>query len=219
MRCSRVIGLYGCGQTDICVYLANILENAQYRVLVIDNSFGQKMGFCIPRPAKQMNTVTFKEVDYCAGISVDAWKREGYDYVVVDMGTFPQEEELAACDEIFLVTGCERAQLETYRSFILDRQKPQGIIFRNFCRNYMDERSIAARIEEDNCFVTERYFLPFSEPDECGRVRMQYEGYRDFLYLSRAFEKVLLRILRDITKLGYQAALGCVRSARRGECL
>lgn len=50
MSKQKIIGIFGCEQTDLCIYLANILENMKNSVLVIDNSFEQKMRFCIPRP-------------------------------------------------------------------------------------------------------------------------------------------------------------------------
>ena len=55
MSKQKIIGIFGCEQTDLCIYLASILENMKNSVLVIDNSFEQKMRFCIPRPNEKMN--------------------------------------------------------------------------------------------------------------------------------------------------------------------
>ena len=41
----KIIGIFGCEQTDLCIYLASILENMRNRVLVIDNSFDHKKSF------------------------------------------------------------------------------------------------------------------------------------------------------------------------------
>lgn len=45
MSKQKIIGIFGCEQTDLCIYLASILENMKNSVLVIDNSFEQKMRF------------------------------------------------------------------------------------------------------------------------------------------------------------------------------
>ena len=60
MSKQKIIGIFGCEQTDLCIYLASILENMKNSVLVIDNSFEQKMRFCIPRPNEKMNMITYK---------------------------------------------------------------------------------------------------------------------------------------------------------------
>ena len=66
MSKQKIIGIFGCEQTDLCIYLASILDNMKNSVLVIDNSFEQKMRFCIPRPNEKMNMITYKNVDYTA---------------------------------------------------------------------------------------------------------------------------------------------------------
>ena len=63
MSKQKIIGIFGCEQTDLCIYLASILENMKNSVLVIDNSFEQKMRFCIPRPNEKMNMITYKNVE------------------------------------------------------------------------------------------------------------------------------------------------------------
>ena len=85
MSKQKIIGIFGCEQTDLCIYLASILENMKNSVLVIDNSFEQKMRFCIPRPNEKMNMITYKNVDYTALCERSLWKTEGYDYVIVNL--------------------------------------------------------------------------------------------------------------------------------------
>jgi len=90
----KIIGIFGCEQTDLCIYLASILENMKNSVLVIDNSFEQKMRFCIPRPNEKMNMITYKNVDYTALCERSLWKTEGYDYVIVNLGSWPDEKSV-----------------------------------------------------------------------------------------------------------------------------
>lgn len=93
MSKQKIIGIFGCEQTDLCIYLASILENMKNSVLVIDNSFEQKMRFCIPRPNEKMNMITYKNVDYTALCERSLWKTEGYDYVIVNLGSWPDREK------------------------------------------------------------------------------------------------------------------------------
>jgi len=71
---------------------------------------------------------------------------------------------------------------------------------------------------DENCFVLEQLFLPFSEADECSRLMMQFDGYRNFANLSKEFEKVLFHLCRNISEQDSKEVLMGVRRAKRGEC-
>ena len=113
MSKQKIIGIFGCEQTDLCIYLASILENMKNSVLVIDNSFEQKMRFCIPRPNEKMNMITYKNVDYTALCERSLWKTEGYDYVIVNLGSWPDEKSVTDCDELICALNCECARLKS----------------------------------------------------------------------------------------------------------
>ena len=105
MSKQKIIGIFGCEQTDLCIYLASILENMKNSVLVIDNSFEQKMRFCIPRPNEKMNMITYKNVDYTALCERSLWKTEGYDYVIVNLGSWPDEKSVTVRSARLKSTG------------------------------------------------------------------------------------------------------------------
>lgn len=214
----KIIGIFGCEQTDLCIYLASILENMRNRVLVIDNSFEQKMRFCIPRPNENMNIVTYKNVDYTTLCERSLWNKEGYDFTIVDLGNWPDEKSMSDCDELICALNCEKCEIEKYRELLLHLEHPVSILFRDFCKNYMSTEKIKKILEEENCFVLDQMFLPFSEADECCRLLMQFEGYRNFANLSREFEKVLFHLCRNISGQDYKEVLMGVRRAKRGEC-
>ena len=54
----KIIGLFGACQTDICIYVASILQNMGCRVCVVDNSYEQAMHYCIPHPSEKLPTIT-----------------------------------------------------------------------------------------------------------------------------------------------------------------
>ena len=219
MNKQKVIGIYGCEQTDICIYLGSILENMRCRVLIIDNSFEQKMRFCIPRPDEAMNTVTYKNVDYQTQIGSILWKNGEYDYTIVNLGRWPDEENLSWCNELVCVITCEKYELEKYKELVAGTKVPTSLLFRNFCRSYMSMKGFRQFYPDDNCFIQERLFLPFSEEDECSRLMMQYDGYRNFLNLSKEFEKALIHLCRTITEREFRDITQGLRRAKKGECL
>lgn len=218
MEQPKVIGIFGCNQTDICIYLASILENMRRRVLVIDNSFEQKMRFCIPRPEREMNTVTYKDIDYRMRCAKETWRTAGYHYVIVDLGRMPDDGSRMACDELVCALHCEKSELEDYRVLIGELKRPVTLLFRDFCRSYMRAAGFLKAFSADNCFVQRRLFLPFCETDECSRLMMQFDGYRNFRSLSKEFEKALFHLCRIVSDGDCGEILNGLRRARKGEC-
>ena len=214
----RIIGIFGWEQADICIYLASILENMKQRVLVIDNSFEQKIQLCIPKPKEQLEIVTYKNVDYTSHWEHSMWKSVDYDYLLVNLGNNPMEEDLEFCQEIICVLSCEAFHIRAYQQFIQEVKKPFHLVFRNYCKNYMDTNKILHQLGETSCFLVDKVFLPFIEMDECLRVLMQVEGYRSLSGLSKEFEKAIFRLCRAITNQDFTAVLNGLRRAKRGEC-
>lgn len=214
----KIIGMFGWEQTDLCIYLASILENMGYHVLVIDNSREETMDCCIPKPKQELHTVTYKNVDYRRHLTVHLWKDEAYDFIIVDLGNQISGEEAAVCDELFFVTSCDRRNLENAKDIMLGMKRPMGVIIRNFCTDTLRPERILATLESENCFVMERFLLPFHVGDESVRVRMQYEGYDGICHISKALERMLFTICSMITQREAHFVIQGIRRAKKGEC-
>lgn len=214
----KIIGLFGVGQTDICIYVASILQNAGYRVCVVDNSFEQAMHYCIPHPAEKLLTITYKNIDYERLVPTDCWQEKDYDYLIVDLGVWPQEEALKVCGEIYLVMDCAVAQIFRYRELMKRAALPMNVILRDVCPEAVSARRILALLQEENCFVVDTYVLPLSEEDIACRFCMQYQGYQSFAHLSVPFEKMLVKICRELAECEDSFVWRSFKRARRGAC-
>lgn len=216
---TKIIGLFGVCQTDICIYLASILQNAGYRVCVIDNSFEQAMHFCIPHPAEKLLTITYKKIDYECLIPAECWQQKEYDYLIADLGVWPAEDELHACDEIFLVMDCAIAQVYRYRELMKRVALPMNVILRDVFVEAVSAREVFSILQEENCFVVDSYVLPFHEDDIAGRISMQYQGYLSFTHLSVPFEKMLVKICTQLAACEDALILRSFKRARKGACV
>ncbi len=214
----KIIGLFGSGQTDICIYVASILQNAGYSVCVLDNSYEQAMQFCIPRPSEELLTITYKNIDYERLVPPDYWQERDYDFLLVDLGVWPPEESLRECGELFLVSDCNIAQLFRYRELMRRVERPMNVILRDVCPEAASASRILDILREENCFVLDTYVLPFSEGDTASRLGMQYRGYRSLSRLSGAFRKMLVRLCRRLAGCGETAIVRGFRRARKGAC-
>ena len=200
MSDKKIIGLFGAGQTDICIYIASILQNTGYRVCVVDNSYEQAMHYCIPRPVEQLLTITYKKIDYERLVPTDHWQEKEYDYLIIDLGVWPAEEALHMCAERFLVMDCAVAQVYRYRELMKRVALPMNVILRDVCVEAVSARRVFGMLQEENCFVVDSYVLPLSEEDFACRFCMQYQGYQNFGHLSVPFEKMLVKICRELSK-------------------
>lgn len=215
---TKIIGIFGCGQSDLCIYLASILENMKYQVLVIDNSKEQKIKLCIPKPEELLYTITYQNVDYAFLRPLSEWHSYAYDYILVDMGEEPETGALMLSDFLICVMNCELSVMKKYQTIVTQLKRPINIIIRDFCKNYMDQSRIKELVGDENCFVVDYLFLPVSELDECNRTLMQYQGYHGFPKISRELEKCLFFLSRFFCENGYTEVLNALHRAKRGEC-
>lgn len=218
MSIRKKVGLFGVGQTDICIYLASILQNMGYRICVLDNSYEQAMHYCIPRPAEQLPTITYKNIDYEQLVPVVRWQEKDYDYLIIDLGVWPSDEALAACDELYLVMDCAIAQISRYRQLMTRVGIPMSVILRDVCSEAVKAKRILSMLQEENCFVVDSYVLPLCEEDIAGRLMMQYQGYQRLFHLSGNFEKMLVNICRTLADCEAGIIWRSLRRARKGEC-
>lgn len=214
----KIIGLFGAGQTDICIYVASILQNMGFRVCVVDNSYEQAMHYCIPHPAEKLLTITYKKIDYERLVSADCWQEKDYDYLIVDLGVWPSEESLRLCAELFLVLDCAVAQVVRYRELMKRMALPMNVILRDVCAEAVSARRVFSMLQEENCFVVDSYVLPLNEEDIACRFCMQYQGYQSFAHLSVPFEKMLVKICRELAECDDSLIWRSFKRARRGAC-
>ena len=214
----KIIGLFGVGQTDICIYVASILQNMGYRVCVVDNSYEQAMRYCIPHPAEKLLTITYKNIDYERLVPAASWQEKDYDYLIVDLGVWPPEDALRACKEIFLVMDCAVVQLFRYRELMKRTALPMNVILRDVCTEVVSAKRVFSILQEENCFVVDSYVLPLNEEDVACRFYMQYQGYRSFAHLSVPFEKMLVNICRELSECEDAVIWRSFKRARKGAC-
>ena len=214
----KIIGLFGACQTDICIYVASILQNMGHRVCVVDNSYEQAMHYCIPSPAEELLTITYKKMDYEWLVPPERWLEKACDYLLVDLGVWPSDEALRVCQEIYLVMDCAVAQVSRYRDLMKRAALPMNVILRDVCPEAVSARRVFAMLQEENCFVVDSYVLPLCEEDISCRLAMQYQGYHSFGRISMPFEKMLVAICRALSCCESSVIWRSFKRARKGEC-
>ena len=105
------------------------------------------------------------------------------------------------------------------QQFVMDlKALPMNVILRDVCVEAVSARKVFSLLQEENCFVVDTYVLPFHEDDVACRVGMQYQGYQSFLHLSAPFEKMLIKICRELLSCEDALVLRSFKRARKGVC-
>jgi len=215
----KIIGFLGTYPADICLYTALSLQNAGKSVCVADNSARGVLYQAIPAPEEKMDIINCRNVDFMRDVPFTDWQEPDYEYVFVVMDGSPQELCLSACEELVLVTDCEKMHLDAYNEFMQERKMSMQVLLRGFCPDGVSGRRLKEYFERENCFIQKWLTLPLDEEDEAYRIRMQYEKIKNFAHISIGMEKVIAQLLRLFLQKDTPLILRAVKAAKQGKAL
>ena len=216
-KVKKIIGIPGTFQSDICMYLSSVMTNLGMSVIICDLSGDGRMMDCIPRPAANLDVVSYRGVDFCDGFPMHT-DRE-YNCEIWVMNENPDQKLIRACDEIYMVSGCERHQIENARGYMMDSHVPMNVVIRNICPGTDGAHGFFGRIEQENAFVLEEYSLPMDPIDESYRIKMQYGTFDEFRELSKAFGRLITKMTTQITEVSNFEVHKAFALARKGVML
>lgn len=217
----------GIKMQDICIYMASVLANLHYRILVVDRSDRRELKYCIPAPDEGMEVVTYKNVDYLlgtakAGSAEDglAEKEEGhgeYDFVFHYYGGRFHAD--ATCKEMVVVTDTDQTSIAECRALIGKAQVPVNLVVRNVCENKVNRPFFREMFAGCSCFLVEQFLLALDLMDEEYRICMQYEPCHDFKYISQDMKHLLIRMIAGMTDRDTVDIRRAYESARKGRVI
>lgn len=216
MNNKRIIGLFGARQTDICLFLAALFQNLGFRVLVVDNSYDMLMAYCIPGAKNTSEYVKHKGIFFKHQLEPEKWVDERYEIVIVDMGSWPSDEALCQCDEVYLVYDLCISMMDKYKNLINRVEIPVSLVFRNICEEAVSPSNLMHMFSNDNPFIYEYHSLRPHEDDIINQIIMQYHGFYRFQYISDDMQKLLLAIARSNCIVGENRLHKALKNAQRG---
>ena len=212
----KIIGFFGTFTADLCLYTALAMQNTGRSVCVVDQSDDSALYESIPTPDKNLETVTYHNVDFIRREPCANWQDLGYEYVFVQLGAMPQELYLAVCTDCVLVIDCERVNLDFYRCVMMQNEKAMTVLLRGFCPGGICGRKIKEQFERENCFVERWLTLPLVQSDEAYRISMQYEPINNFRKLSADMEKALIQLMHSFGASNYAEIISGIKAAKHG---
>ncbi len=215
MNNKRIIGLFGTGQTDICLYLGALFANLKITVLVIDNSYDQLIKYCV-HGRKENGKIYKSGVEYAFMMDCIYWKEQPTEIIIVDMGEWPSDDALCICDEIYLISDLNVAKLIKYRELIRRLELPVSVILRDVCDEAVRSNNILHLLSQNNPFIYEEHRLPMGEDDRIEWLLMQYHGFERFIYISNEMEKLLMDIVRHNCQVSASGLTRVMKLAKKG---
>lgn len=200
---------YGRGYKDFVLYLAFILNNMGYKVLVDDKSMNKELAEVISHKDFNCPVRTYRNIDF----NFSNTELKGYDFVITYCSEIESAESCiggryliinaSACkSELY---GCEKLinTLKADTMFILRDQV--GSIGKKYIGKYM--------LPADK--ILGIYEVKFDEYDKEYQYSMDYDGVTNFKYLSEGMTKVLIRCVsvisgreQDVIKKAFKWAKG-----------
>ena len=214
---SEIICFLGSYPSDICMYAAYALQNAGKSVCVVDNSQDGILFRCVPTPDERLAAVTFRQVDFLRREPPVQWHELDYEFVLVQMGSRPQELCLALCSMRILVVDCECSNLDFYRRYMQESSLSMTVLLRGFLPDRILLGRIKQRLEMGQGFIERWLLLPFDEADEAYRIEMQYGRIHQFPYISAGMERMLTQLLRMLGVHDKLRVMRAVRDAKQGK--
>ncbi len=218
----KIIGLFGDGQYDLCIYLACMLENLGLNVCVSDNSCEKSVFNCISKPDIPLDTVTFKNVDFTCDMAEGDLLNAPYDAVIVNSGSLDEVRDIKSFDERILIVKPTILNILNAKEFLMKNALPTTVVIRDMCENAPLTMKLFETLENENCFVLDKYFLDYSDEDKTLELSMYFDGYTNFYGVSMQMERLILSLARVICTDEKKLPVSLIKAlhrAERGECL
>lgn len=238
----KILFIGACDKSEILLYLAKILTQAEQRVLIIDGTTLQKYQYSVPEFKNNnllteydgfdvatgfghdQNTVSLKdELEACLNKTNESESQ--YNYILIDSDNV----NTLIWDEIthhVLVTNTDRYTLtnntELLKSYFEHMENTlipfTKIHYPYFSTNiddsYMDSTVSRFPIEWNE----ERDFeIEFDEVDHAWKINLQYESRITLKRLSRALKSNLLTLAKTLTDIDPSILKDAIKKSERGK--
>lgn len=188
----RQIGFISREYKDFTYYLALLLNNLEYRVLIWDISPEQDFKAMLSVEMKEQDFVTFRNIDFSfQHYQDDIQNLEQYQYVLKYLGEFCQEQALAECDFFVLNSSMMKHEIDEYFRWIHLFQKNGILVLRDLSDKEVRESFVKNRYGQAITSFDKVYKIPLDYIDKEYQTELDYQGVTKLQHISSRFEKVL----------------------------
>ncbi|WP_068617452.1 hypothetical protein [Paenibacillus tuaregi] len=225
-----------CDKRELLMYLGRILAANRKRVLLVDTSKELRYRYAMAMESDGLPIAEFCGMDVATGFadSLDLYRAldEGgeselaYDYILYDMdnGSFGHQDLWEGADEIVWVTGLGRYALEKGREqFVSLLELYPDLVGRRVKKVYM--HSVDSQLTDEYissfvsslpiCWEAKPVRIPLDEGNVAVRLEGEHAGTIEIRRITRAYKRVLIELVEELTKWDRGLTRKAVRYADR----
>lgn len=198
-RETTLISYIGVPQCDIVYYFARILNAADKRVLIVDNTLDHDMFHSLRKPDEK-NMVEIGDISVVCNKKYSEYFFNYYDYVLIYHGMNINEELNENSDFRYVIS--------TFNPFIVKKVAAQlkkandnlgyYVVLRDKVYDKISEKTILSELALKATQVKETYQLPYSETDYICYMNLLWNGSQQPKHASGDMRDCLRSILSSV---------------------
>jgi len=217
----KLIGFLGCDKYEIILYLSRILYHLGKKVLLVDFAETEALyqSISIPDTLREENDyIHYSGIDFIQGKYYERYKKEAYDYILIDFGYNAENLLLAQCEKVMFVTDLQLHNLKRMKHISYNGDGERFLIIKDVfpCKikpEFIQEQLRCLMIEEQHVYIL------YQDPiDMKYRIQSQYDHKFSFPKLSKPtkffLQDLILRITENLSQKQLKYAY---RKAERGQ--
>ncbi len=206
------------------LYMALILNNLGYMVLIADRSRRRELADILTCELTQEGLVTYRNLDFY--MAADRREEENFvrqhqysyvfDYVNEPEGDVIADVTKAGYDGIIINTSCLRSELRVSREIVMRAGVKVLVVIRDMPENIPKLKYIE-KYYMNNVGICSLYAVP---PDICDKeyqYKMDYEGIRSYRAMSSGYSCVLSKCICEISGRDDKSVKRALRYLKEGK--
>ena len=177
-----------------------MLNNLGKRVLIQDESAETAFLPMLSNGSQKIGFLTYRNIDFSLGSLEEVAESDTeYDYVLKYFGDTCIRDSIADCLCIVVNASMQKQEITELLQWIPLLKKRGYLILRDLTGHGMDKRYLNQHHRESLTGFQKIYEVPLDYIDKDYQVEMDYHGVIHFRHLSRAYCKVIVDFVRQLT--------------------
>lgn len=192
---NKVYGFVGVESYDLILALGRTLAVLNCKVLLLDKSSDSTLMYTATEDVQSGSEVDYYNMSMVCKKPVVECEPDRYDYIFINFGRTSNDEDLARCDEIYLVTDYQLSSVLGVASVPIAADQSRFAIFRDRIDGRIDLDYAVLRLECQNITENNVYYLEDGPQDLANRVACQYDSVFYFDGMSSTIRDFILSVL------------------------
>lgn len=195
-----------------------LLNNLGKRILICDESVETEFLPMLSNGNGKVQFLTYRNIDFRLGMqTVVPEEGADYDYVLKYYGNRYVADSIAECPCIIANTSMRRQELMDILQWLPTLKKRCYLVLRDLTGHGLDKRYLNQHYREWMIGFQKVYEVPLDYIDKDYQVELDYNGVIQLRHLSRAYCKVIVDFVRQLTDHSLKEVERAFRMVKEGK--